>query len=81
MEQIALNKRAAIPQPRRKRAVPAAVRAAAQEYKAAYKSLFGVEPALKWEQAGQWVRIKGQAQGVSVRRLKELTAQLKARKG
>lgn len=80
-EQVALNKRTPIPKPRRmvKKAVPAAVRLAAADYKAAYKSLYGVEPTMRYDREGKWIRVQGQATGVTVRRLREMTAQLKYR--
>lgn len=69
-----------VPMPKRRKArprVPQALRDAAQDYKDAYKAAYGVKPELTWD--GKWIRIKGQAQGVSLRRLKELTTQLRAR--
>lgn len=51
----------------------------AQDYKEAYKEIFKVTPVLTYD--GTWIRIQGQEGGVSIKRLKELTAQLRNRKG
>ena len=72
IEQVAMPKRRK-PKPK----ISAALRSAANEYKDAYHTTYGMKPELTWD--GKWVRIKGQAQGVSLRRLKELTTQLRAR--
>lgn len=66
--------------PRRKGInVPAPVRRAAAEYKAAYKAVYGIPPTLRWD--GVWIRITGQSQGVKLSRLKAMTTQLRARIG
>lgn len=72
VEQVAMPKRR-----KSKPRVSPALRQAANEYKDAYKTVYNVKPELTWD--GKWVRIKGQAQGISLRRLKELTTQLRAR--
>jgi hypothetical protein len=77
-----INKRQPIPKVRRakaKRRVPPAVRLAAEAYKAAYKALYGIPASLKWD--GVWVRIQGQTEGVTARRLKEMTTQMQRRLG
>jgi hypothetical protein len=77
-----INKRQPIPKARRarvKRRVPPAVRAAADAYKAAYKALYGIPASLKWD--GTWIRVQGQSEGVTARRLKEMTTQLQRRLG
>lgn len=73
-----VNKR--IPMPKRRvpaPKVPPAVRAAADAYKAAYKDCYGIPPSLRWD--GKWIRLAGQASGVTARRLKEMTTQLNNR--
>lgn len=77
-----VNKRQPIPNVRRakvKRRVPPAVRVAAEDYKAAYKAMYGMPAALKWD--GVWIRMQGQAEGVTTRRLREMTTQLRRRLG
>ena len=69
-----INKSRPVPRRRGKLSVPPAVRSAAQAYKAAYRALYGIPPALSWD--GKWVRLAGHKEGVTPRRLKELTAQL-----
>jgi hypothetical protein len=59
--------------------VPVAVREAALAYKQAYKAVYGVPPSLRYDPAGQWIRITGQSQGVKLSRLKAMTTQLRAR--
>lgn len=56
-----------------------ALRNAAEDYKAAYKAVYGMAPRLTWD--GKWIRLAGEAQGMSLMRLKERTAQLRNRKG
>lgn len=56
-----------------------ALKKAAKEYKAEYLAVFGTKPTLTFD--GTWVRITGQSQGIGLKRLKELTTQLKARRG
>ena len=72
----------AVPMPKRRKPkskIPPALKAGAQEYKDAYRAVYGMLPELRWD--GKWIRIKGQAQGVNLRRLRELTTQLKLRAG
>lgn len=57
--------------------VPPAVRAAAAEYKQLYKEVYSVTPTLTYD--GTYICIAGQQSGVGLRRLKELTTQLKNR--
>lgn len=57
--------------------VPSAVRGAADEYKKAYKAVYGVPPRLFWD--GQWIRIHGHSEGVTAARLRAMTTQLKLR--
>lgn len=54
-----------------------ALRNAAKAYKAAYKHVYHMEPRLTFD--GTWVRLPGQKEGISLKRLKELTTQLRAR--
>lgn len=65
----------------KKHKVPPAVRAAAEEYKRAYKAVYGVPPRLRWDAQGEWIRIHGVAEGVKVARLRAMTTQLKLRHG
>lgn len=72
-----------VPNPRRRKGqpkpIPASLRRAADEYKAAYKACYGIPISLKWD--GKYVRIMGQTQGVTPSRLKEMTTQLRRRIG
>lgn len=52
---------------------------AANEYKEAYKALYGVDARLTFD--GTWIRIKGEPQGMNLARLEERTRQLINRKG
>lgn len=54
-----------------------ALRNAAKAYKEAYKRLYHMEPRLMFD--GVWVRLPGQTEGISLKRLKELTTQLNRR--
>lgn len=75
-----LNKRKLpIPKPRRSGPlrVPPAVQIAVKDYKAAYKAVYGILPQMRWN--GTWIRLPGQNQGVSAKRLREMTAQLRRR--
>lgn len=56
-----------------------ALRRAAQEYKREYLTTYGMRPTLTFD--GTYVRIEGQSAGISLRRLKELTTQLRNRRG
>lgn len=56
----------------------APIKKAAREYKQAYLKLYGVNPALTYD--GHWIRIRGVSEGVSLQRLKQMTAQLKHRR-
>lgn len=56
-----------------------AIKRAAKEYKAEYFAVYGIKPVLTFD--GTWVRIAGQSQGVKLKRLKEMTTQLKTRRG
>lgn len=56
-----------------------ALKRAAEDYKSAYKALYGMAPVLTYD--GTWIRIKGESQGFNLQRLKERTAQLRNRKG
>lgn len=49
------------------------------EYKRAYKALYGLVPHMTYD--GTWVRILGSTQGISPKRLKEMTTQLRNRHG
>lgn len=51
----------------------------AKAYKSAYRALYGLVPRVTYD--GRWIRLQGESQGVSPKRLKELTRQLKARMG
>lgn len=46
-------------------------------FKDAYKKLFGVQPTIK--QVGDFYRVQGYPDGMSVKRLKQLTANLNQR--
>lgn len=59
--------------------VPPSVRLAVGAYKEAYHHVYGVRPTITYD--GKWIRVKGQAQGVSLARLKAMTTQLKLRAG
>lgn len=59
---------------RPKPATPTAITAAMDAYNAAYKRVFGVRTSLSYD--GVYVRIAGQTQGVSRKRLDEMTRQL-----
>lgn len=49
------------------------------EYKRAYKSLYGRVPHMTYD--GAWIHIMGSQQGISAKRLKEMTTQLRNRHG
>lgn len=73
---VAIN----IPAPKKRKPktkVPASLRKAAAEYKEAYKAVYHMEPRLTYD--GTWVRLHGSKEGVSTKRLKELTTQLRNR--
>lgn len=53
--------------------------AAMDKYKAAYKSIYSMEPEVEFN--GTWCRITGQTARVSMKRLRELTRQLNYRNG
>ena len=59
--------------------VPESLRNAADDYKDAYRSLYGMKPTLTYD--GTWVRLTGHTEGITMKRLKELTRQLRNRKG
>lgn len=59
--------------------VSGSLKKAAREYKQAYREVYTINPKLTYD--GKWVRLQGVAEGVSTKRLRELTAQLKNRKG
>lgn len=71
------------PKPQRKARAPKrtkvsdALRNAADAYKKAYKGVYGIAPALTYD--GTWVRLGGSTQGIGLKRLKELTTQLRFR--
>ena len=69
-----------VPKPRNKGAkVSGTIRNAARAYKQIYKSVYGVNPTLTYD--GTWIRLQGQREGVSLKRLKEMTTQLHNRQG
>ncbi len=70
-----------VPAPSRKPKVKISksIRAAAKAYKEAYKDVYRMNPQLTFD--GKWIRIHGQDQGVSLKRLKEMTTQLRNRVG
>ena len=51
----------------------------AKAYKVAYRTVYGLIPRVTYD--GKWIRLQGEAQGVSPKRLEELTRQLRARAG
>ena len=57
--------------------VSPSLKRAAKEYKEAYRAVYHMNPGLTFD--GKWVRIHGQELGVSLKRLKELTVQLRNR--
>lgn len=74
-----INKSRPVPRRRKPKAVPPAVRLAANNYKAAYRAVYGIPPGMKWD--GTWIRLEGQTEGVTAKRLKEMTALLLNRAG
>lgn len=67
--------------PRRKKRIPDTVRRAAKEYKEAYHAVYGVRPSLSYSPSDGWITVKGMSGRVNVRRLRELTTQLRRRAG
>lgn len=73
-----------IPLPRAERAPPKlrkktvkvtpSLKKAAKEYKQAYVKVYGLSPRLTFD--GKWIRLPGNKEGVSIKRLRELTTQL-----
>lgn len=59
--------------------LPANVRNAVKAYSEAYRHVYGISPEITF--SGGFIRIMGQAQGVTKKRLKEMTNQLKWRAG
>jgi len=59
--------------------VPDNVKRAIERYSEAYKRVFGVLPEVTF--TNPYIRVHGQAQGVKLARLKEMTKQLKWRAG
>lgn len=55
------------------------IRQAAKEYKAIYKETYGADIRITFD--GTWIRLQGEAQGMTLKRLKERTTQLRNRKG
>ncbi len=53
------------------------IQRAAHEYKEAYREVYGVYPSMRYQ--APYVRIVGQNQGVTLRRLREMTSQLRRR--
>lgn len=56
----------------------APIKRAAREYKKAYMNIYGCNPVMTYD--GQWIRIRGLEYGVSLQRLKHMTAQLNHRR-
>lgn len=56
----------------------APIKKAAREYKKAYMKVYGCNPVLTYD--GHWIRIRGVEYGVSLQRLKQMTAQLNHRR-
>ena len=71
-----------LPKQRRKAgSVPKAVQKAFDEYADAYKALYGVSPlSFTYDRESGFIRVESSG-GVSVARLRELTKQLRYRKG
>lgn len=66
--------------PREKdKAVPKPVVNACEHYSNAHKAVYGIPPQMEWD--GTYVRIMGQPQGVTLKRLREMTNQLRWRAG
>lgn len=59
--------------------VTKSLKAAAKAYKDAYYDVYHVRIKLTYD--GTWVRLQGAATGVSVKRLREMTSQLRHRAG
>lgn len=71
-----------VPKQRRKAgSVPKTVQKAFDDYAAAYKALYGVSPlSFTYDRESGFIRVESSG-GVSVARLRELTKQLRYRKG
>lgn len=71
-----------LPKQRRKAgSTPKAVQKAFDDYAAAYKALYGVSPlSFTYDRESGFIRVESSG-GVSVARLRELTKQLRYRKG
>lgn len=67
--------------PRKRGKVPQRVREAAQEYKEAYERVYGLRPTVSYAPTTGWFTLLGVTQRVNLKRLKELTAQLRRRIG
>jgi hypothetical protein len=77
--QLELSKAAKLPKRRKKRPeVPANVSAAIRDYDKAYRYLFKKPAVIQYDKAFAFIRING-GDGVGVKRLKQLTAQLRER--
>jgi hypothetical protein len=71
------------PQERRKSkrviTVPSGVKGALRRYSEAYKAVYGILPECRWD--GAYIRCKGQEQGVTMKRMREMIKQLRWRNG
>lgn len=59
--------------------IPASLKKSVQAYSDAYLKVYGIRPEVTFD--GAFIRIMGQVQGVTKKRLKEMTNQLKWRAG
>lgn len=65
--------RVKLPQKKKTKVTPS-LKKAAKEYKQAYVKVYGLTPRLTFD--GTWIRLPGNKEGVSIKRLRELTTQL-----
>lgn len=67
--------------PRKRGRVPQRVREIAQEYKDAYAAVYGLRPTVSYEITTGWFTLHGAKERVKLKRLKEMTTQLRRRIG
>lgn len=65
--------------PRKRDKIPRHIRDAAKKYKDAYAAVYGLRPTVTYEPATGWFTLLGVSSRVKLKRLKELTAQLRRR--
>jgi hypothetical protein len=74
----AIAEHIAMPKARKKKPrISESLRNAAKAYKQAYIAVYNMRPSMTFD--GTWIRLAGTREGISIRRLKELTTQLKNR--